>query len=78
MFKSAERILQLGPEGWVTRIGSISGACGWSEVTAVEETAHAIIITSKNQNALIVPRRALPDNEDWQRLLSDLQIWHRQ
>src|ERR1700730_11245191 len=75
-FKSAERTLSVSPTGWSTQIGKMSAARPWSEVREITEDADTIIVTGTNQNALIVPSRAFPDEEQRLRFLPDVRVWH--
>jgi hypothetical protein len=75
-FKSAERTLQVGPEGWVTQIGRLTGARAWNEVASVAERNGTLAITSTNGNALVVPSRAFPDRGSWERFVQDVRTWH--
>ena len=76
-FKSKERALRVGPDGWSTQIGSISGSRTWSEITSVKENPESLVITSKSGNALVVPLRALPDQSSWLQFVRDAQTWHQ-
>ena len=78
MFKSKERTLHVGPDGWSTQIGRVSGARKWSEIASVSESAGFVVITSKNGNALVVPSRVLPDPGSWQQFVKDAHSWHQE
>lgn len=75
-FKSHERILEIGPEGWATHIGLLSGRRSWAEVASVDETENGVSIVGVNGNALIIPRRALAPSGEWERFLADVRKWH--
>ena len=75
-FKPSERLLEITPDGWSTTIGRKSGSMPWSKVRSVEEINGALVITSPKGNALIVPRRALPDASSWGRFVLDVRTWH--
>jgi hypothetical protein len=77
LFKRAERTLRVTPAGWHTQIGKRVGSRPWTKVSSVKEDAGNIIITGKNQNALIVPLRAFPNASFRQQFLEDIQDWHR-
>jgi hypothetical protein len=78
MFKGSERTLEVSPVGWSTQIGSISGNCAWAEVSAIEDTLDAVIITGTNGNALVIPSRAFPDVASRQEFVKYSQRWHRE
>jgi hypothetical protein len=75
MFKSSERSLQVGPEGWSTQIGRQSASRAWAEVASIREASDAVVITGTNGNALVVPLRAFPDRASLQRFAIDSQAW---
>jgi hypothetical protein len=77
LFKRTERVLRVTPAGWHTQIGKRVGSRPWTKVSSIKEDAGNIIITGKNQNALIVPLRAFPDPSFRQQFLEDVQDWHR-
>ncbi|MBI1424060.1 MAG: hypothetical protein GC149_11380 [Gammaproteobacteria bacterium] len=76
LFKSKERKLNVGPNGWDTQIGKKNGARNWNEVATIQNDSGKVIITSKNGNALIIPERAFIDTEDRERFLKDIKGWH--
>jgi hypothetical protein len=76
-FKPQERKLEVGPDGWSTRIGNQSGSRPWSGVSSVEQKGNTVRILSTTGNALIVPRRAFEDTAQMNRFLEDAQAWHR-
>jgi hypothetical protein len=75
-FKNNNRILKIGPEGWATHIGQLSGARSWVEVATVHEIDSAVSIVGVNGNALIIPRYALASTGEWERFLTDVKTWH--
>ena len=77
LFKHTERILRVTPAGWHTQIGKRVGSRRWTEVASIKDDAGNIVITGKNQNALIVPPRAFPDTSFREQFLEDIQDWHR-
>ncbi len=78
-FKSAERIVRVGPQGWVTELGLMSGRIrGWAEAASIEEWPGQVIITSASANALIIPARAFPDAASRRQFVKDFEQWHRQ
>lgn len=76
LFKCAERTLTVGPEGWSTQIGKLSGSRRWADVVSIQDGMNLIIITGKNGNALIVPNRAFPDLASRRQFLADVRYWH--
>jgi hypothetical protein len=76
LFKSQERTLNIGPEGWDTQIGKKKCARGWNEVASIREEFGKVIITNKNGNAFIVPERAFLTTEDRERFTNDIMQWH--
>lgn len=76
-FKSQERTLNVGPDGWSTQIGRLAGARAWREVASVAEVNGTLAITGKNGNAIIVPQRALPSRGAWQQFVQDVLAWHQ-
>jgi hypothetical protein len=77
MFKSKERTLLVGPEGWVTKIGNKSGSRRWTEIASVHEAKDSVVITSTTGNALIVPARAFANESLKAQFVKDSQDWHR-
>lgn len=78
MFKSKERTLLVGPDGWSTKIGNKSGSRRWAEIASVQEAADSVVITSATGNALIVPARAFLDKALKDQFVKDSQAWHRE
>lgn len=76
LFKNAMRTLQIGPEGWSTVIGKNKGSRNWTEVASIHEDSGAVIITSRNGNALIVPARAFQTTDTKERFIRDIRAWH--
>ena len=77
-FKPSHRSLTIEPAGLRTTIGKLSGSRSWSEIGAIVETGDEIVISGKNGNAFIIPRRAFKDEGHRQEFLRDAQTWHRQ
>ena len=76
MFKSKERVLHVGPNGWSTHIGTQSGSRSWAHVASVQDTHDAVVITGTTGNALIIPARAFQDPSSKQQFVKDAQGWH--
>lgn len=77
-FKSQERTLEVGPNGWSTRIGNKSGSRTWAQVAAVDEQDGKIVIRGTNGNALIVPGRAFVSDAERQQFVRDVNVWRTQ
>jgi hypothetical protein len=77
MFKSKERTLLVGPDGWSTKIGNKSGSRRWAEIASVQEARDSVVITSTTGNALIVPARAFVNEAFKGQFVKDSQAWHR-
>jgi hypothetical protein len=75
-FKPVERTLIVGPNGWQTQIGKLSGACLWKDIREIQEHDGAIAITGKNGNALLIPERAFDAEEPRRQFLVDVRRWH--
>jgi hypothetical protein len=75
-FKPQERTLEVGSEGWSSKIGRLSGSRPWSEVASVEDETEAVLIRGTNGNALVVPSRAFVSPEQRQQFVSDVRSWH--
>jgi hypothetical protein len=76
-FKKQERFLEVGPEGWSSRIGKMSGSRSWAMVAAIRSNGEVISIVSTTGNALLIPRRAFEGDTDRQAFLADVVRWHR-
>jgi YcxB-like protein len=74
-FKSTERTLQVDEHGISTVIGKQSRTYTWNEVATIEEHAGVVVISLKNLNALIIPRRAYASDEERARFLSTATAW---
>ncbi|MHB8345982.1 MAG: hypothetical protein ACYDHM_02165 [Acidiferrobacterales bacterium] len=78
LFKNAERTVQVGPQGWSTDFGLMSGIIrAWAEAASIEEWAGQVVITSASGNAFLIPARALPDSASWRQFVQDIKQWHR-
>jgi hypothetical protein len=75
MFKSRERTLHVGPDGWSTNIGSTSGSRRWAEIASIQEALDYVVITSATGNALIVPARAFADEAIKSQFVKDARAW---
>ena len=75
LFKSQERSLVVGPDGWSTTIGKRSGGKRWKDIASVDAAPDSVVITSSSGNALIVPARAFASRGAMQTFLKDTQAW---
>jgi len=75
-FKPQERTLEVGSEGWSSKIGRLTGSRPWSEVASVEDETEAVLIRGTNGNALVVPARAFDSPEQRRQFVSDARTWH--
>ncbi|WP_233841568.1 YcxB family protein [Dyella sp. 2HG41-7] len=75
-FKSQERLLDVGPEGWSTRIGKKSGSRTWRMVGSIRSNDEVICIVSTTGNALLIPKRAFQSGLSREAFLTDIRRWH--
>jgi hypothetical protein len=75
-FKSQERLLEIGPEGWFTSIAKKSGSRTWRMVGSVQLNDEIIFIVMKSGNALLIPRRAFQNELSREAFFADIQRWH--
>ena len=75
-FKAERRSLTINADGWTSRVGKISGSRAWADIRAIEDSDDTIAIIGNNGNALIVPRRAFPDEEARREFINDARCWH--
>ena len=76
-FKPQVRTLELDESGYRTSIGLINGARRWSEIRSVHDDGDAVVITSLEGNAMLIPRRAFGVGTDRQQFVIDIEAWHR-
>lgn len=74
-FKSQERLLEVGPEGWFTRIAKKSGSRTWRMVGSIQDNDEIISIVSTSGNALLIPKRAFQDEVSREAFLADIRRW---
>ena len=77
LFKSSTRTLTINEKGISTTIGTKSGEKTWKEVKSIEERNGSVVMTGRNNNAFIVPKRAFEDNEKKAIFLKNAQNWHK-
>ena len=75
LFKSAERTLEVGPDGWSTQIGKKTGSRKWSELVPVREENGMVIIAGKSGNALLIPNRAFESEAQRKAFMEDVSQW---
>ena len=76
-FKRSERWLAVGPSGWYTRIGAMTGSKSWREVAGVAWGEGCVLLVSVGGNALIVPARAFTDDAQMKQFARDAASWHK-
>lgn len=76
MFKSQERVLDVGPEGWSTQIAGKSGSRSWRQVASIESVFGLIAIVSTSGNSILVPERAFSNQAEKEAFLQDTKRWH--
>jgi hypothetical protein len=75
LFKSAERTLEVGPDGWSTQIGKKTGSRKWSELAPVREENGVVILAGKSGNALLIPSRAFESEAQRKAFIEDVSRW---
>lgn len=75
-FKSQERLLEVGPEGWSTSIAKKSGSRTWRMVDSIRSNDEIIFIVSTSGNALLIPKRAFQNGISREAFLADIRHWH--
>jgi YcxB-like protein len=75
LFKSATRTLVVSESGWVTTIGSKSGARRWNEIGTIEENATHVILTTNSGSAMLIPRTAFATEEQAQHFVAQTRQW---
>lgn len=75
-FKSQERVLEVGPEGWSSRIAKKYGSRTWKAVASVQSNDEVISIVSASGNALLIPMRAFQSQSAREAFLLDIRRWH--
>jgi hypothetical protein len=77
MYKPQLRTLEVDETGYTTAIGSERGRREWWEIHAIEEREGAIVMTTRQENALLIPSRAFRNIDDRIRFLADAQRWRQ-
>jgi hypothetical protein len=75
-FKPQERVLDVGPDGWSTRIGKLSGSRPWVQVAAIVPGQDTVSIVGINGNALVIPDRAFAEPGQKDAFVKDVRQWH--
>ncbi|WP_188792620.1 hypothetical protein [Dyella nitratireducens] len=75
-FKSQERLLEVGPEGWFTSIAKKNGSRTWRMVGSIRSNDEIISIVSTSGNTLLIPRRAFQSELSREAFLADIRRWH--
>lgn len=77
-FKSEVRTLICDKTGIRTTIGKRSGSVSWQEIESIKGFDGTIVISRKNINAFLVPRRAFKSEQERAGVLSAIQAWMHQ
>jgi hypothetical protein len=75
LFKNGERTLEVGPDGWSTRIGKKTGSRKWSELAPVREENGVVVIAGKSGNALLIPSHAFESEAQRKAFMEDVSQW---
>jgi hypothetical protein len=75
LFKSATRTLSVSESGWVTTVGSKSGARHWNEIGPIEENATHVILTTWSGSAMLIPKTAFTTEEQAQQFVAQARQW---
>ena len=77
MFKPELRTLVVSEDGIDTTIGKKYGNRNWEQVASIEDTPAVIVIKmAKTGNALLVPQRAFISDEERNKFISSIRMWH--
>ena|ERR1051325_3121152 len=77
-FKSSTRTLTIDASGINSCIGKRSAFRKWSEVSTIVDNGEEIVVTGKNRNAFIIPRRAFQTQAARREFFRDAKAWHSQ
>ena len=75
-FKSQVRTLEVDERGYRTVIGGRTGERTWSEIQSVQDDGETVILTTRQGNAILVPRRAFAGVVDRGQFVADIRRWH--
>jgi hypothetical protein len=75
MFKPQVRTLVFDRNGIRTEIGKKTGTVAWQEIDSINDSEGTIVVSRKNLNAFLVPRRAFQSEQERARVLTTIQGW---
>ncbi len=75
MFKPQVRTLVFDRNGIRTEIGKKIGTVAWQEIDSINDSEGTIVVSRKNLNAFLVPRRAFQSEQERARVLTTIQGW---
>jgi hypothetical protein len=76
MFKPQVRTLEVDDSGFRTAVGRHRAARLWSEIRSLHDDGETIVLTGRNGNSMLIPRRAFEDAASRAIFLSDAKRWH--
>lgn len=76
-FKPQVRTLEVDESGYRTSIGHLNGSRRWFEIRSVQDSDDAVVITTRNGNTMLIPRRALGEGIDRRQFMADIEEWQR-
>ena len=75
-YKPQMRTLEVDDRGYKTKIGDIQGHRTWSEIREIERREDAVVITTRQGNALLIPTRAFESAQQRIQFITDVTQWH--
>jgi hypothetical protein len=75
-FKPQVRTLEVNEAGYRTVIGRHHGHRAWSEIQRVQDEGESVVLTTRQGNAMLIPRRAFADGPDRGQFVADIMRWH--
>jgi hypothetical protein len=76
MFKPQVRWLELDETGCRTVINSRHAVRPWSEIRSVDDDGDTVILTGRQNSAMLIPRRAFAGGPDRAQFVADITRWH--
>jgi hypothetical protein len=75
-FKPQVRWLELDEAGFRTVIDSHQAERPWSEIRSVREEGDTVVLTTRQNSAMLIPRRAFAGGPDRGQFVADITRWH--
>lgn len=75
MFKAQTRTLIFHRNGIRTNIAKKSGRISWKDIDSISDSEGTIVVSRKNLNALLIPRRAFQSEQERESVLNTIQTW---